>query len=71
MKFILLYFLIGFIVAIINNRLFTKLQSEEEKNSENPGMVIALFAWIVFWPLSLIGTYRMIQEVYKNSKNEK
>lgn len=67
---VLIYLIIGFIVAAINNYLWVKLESPEEKLSENPSMIIALVGWIIIWPLSLIGTAVMLREYYRHKNNE-
>lgn len=67
---ILIYFIIGIIVAFINNLLYGKLQSEEEKISENPAMILALLGWILFWPVGLINTVGMCCELIRRKKYE-
>ena len=66
----LIYFLIGFIVASINNHLWTKLETPDEQSSENPMMIIVLVCWIILWPLSLIGMVVMFREYYRRKTNE-
>lgn len=67
---VLIYLLIGFIIGLINNHLWTKLEIPEEKFSENPSMIIALVGWIILWPISLIGTVAMFREYYRHKNNE-
>ena len=68
--YIILYFVIGVIIALINNHLYTKLQTIEDGMSENPGMIIAMFIWTLFWPLALVGSLNMIRAIIKQkSKN--
>ncbi len=65
--YIVLYFVIGLIICIVNNSLFTKLQTEEEKLSENPSMILYMMMWFIFWPLSLVSTFNMVKEYYNRS----
>lgn len=68
--YILTYFIIGVIIALVNNHLYTKLQTVEDGMSENPGMIIAMAIWVLFWPLALVGSLNMIREIIKQkSKN--
>ena len=71
--YILTYFIIGVIVALINNHLYTKLQTAEDGMRENPGMIIAMIIWVLFWPffaLILIVNFNMVREIIKQkSKN--
>lgn len=68
--YIILYFVIGVIVALVNNHLYTKLQTIEDGMNENPGMIIAMVIWTLFWPLALVGSLNMIREIIKQkSKN--
>lgn len=66
----LIYFLIGFIVASINNHLWTKLETLDEQSNDNPSMIIALVGWIILWPLALIGMVVMFREYYRRKNNE-
>lgn len=65
--YIVLYFVIGLIICMVNNSLFTKLQTEEEKLSENPSMILYMMMWFIFWPLSLVSTFNMVKEYYNRS----
>ena len=71
--YILTYFIIGVIVALINNHLYTKLQTVEDRMNENPGMIIAMIIWVLFWPffaLILVVNLNMVREIIKQkSKN--
>ena len=42
MTSIIIYILIGLVIAFLNNHLWSKLQDEYEKLSDNPTMIIAL-----------------------------
>lgn len=65
--YIVLYFVIGLIICMVNNSLFTKLQTEEEKLSENPSMILYMMMWFIFWPLSLVSTFNMVKKYYNRS----
>lgn len=69
--YIVLYFVIGLIICMVNNSLFTKLQTEEEKLSENPSMILYMMMWFIFWPLSLVSTFNMVKEYYTRSHERK
>lgn len=69
--YIVLYFVIGLIICIVNNCLFTKLQTEEEKLSENPSMILYMMMWFIFWPFSLVSTFYMVKEYYNRSHEGK
>lgn len=69
--YIVLYFVIGLIICMVNNSLFTKLQTEEEKLSENPSMILYMMMWFIFWPLSLVSTFNMVKEYYNRSHEGK
>lgn len=66
--YILIYFVIGLFISLINNHIWSKLETPEEKNSDNPGMILALILWIIFWPLGLTGTIIMTIELLKNKE---
>lgn len=57
---ILIYFLVGFIIALVNNHLMSKFQTNDEKYSENPRMIIFLIFGILFWPFMIIPTIKLI-----------
>ena len=57
--YILIYFVIGLFIALINNHMWSKLETPAEKNSDNPGMILSLILWIIFWPLGLTSTIIM------------
>ena len=67
---VLIYLIIGFIVAAINNYLWVKLESPQEKLNDNPAMIIALVCWMILWPISLIGTIAMFRKYCRYKNNE-
>ena len=67
MTAIIIYLIIGLIVALANNHIYSKLQPIENNNEDNPAMIVALIAWIVIWPLGIVTLFRMIYQLYKTT----
>lgn len=70
MTSIIIYILIGLVIAFLNNHLWSKLQDEKEKLSDNPTMIIALLGWTLFWPIVLLSTFQMIRELSRPSRKK-
>ena len=60
---VFIYLIIGFIIAGINNYLYTKIQSKEKAYEENPAMIVSLLIWFILWPFGLISTVCFIREL--------
>lgn len=60
---VFIYLIIGFIIAGVNNYLYTKIQSKEKVYEENPAMIITLLIWVILWPFGLISTACFIKEL--------
>lgn len=64
--YILTYFIIGVIVALVNNHLYTKLQTKEQKENENPCMLVGLTVWTILWPIGIINAIYLAKEIITN-----
>ena len=65
---IIIYFAIGLVVAFINNLLWKKVYNNDNKNEDNPGMIIVLLAWVILWPFGLINMVSMIHELIRKKQ---
>ncbi len=70
MTSVIIYILIGLIIAFLNNHLWSKLQDEKEKLRDNPAMIIALLGWILFWPIGLLNTFQMLRELCRPNRKK-
>lgn len=68
LKFIVIYYIIGVIIAFINNYMFCKLQTHEQRENEMPSMILNMFIWIILWPWGITHTYFFIKRLIKNEK---
>ena len=57
--YIIAWLVIGFIVAILNNHVFSLIQNKDENVMENASMPIAMAIWALLWPLGLFTLVRM------------
>lgn len=65
--FSFVYLLIGCIVAVLFTIRYCKNQTEEEKNEENPSLIVAWVMLILFWPIAVGGfVYRLIKNILKH-----
>lgn len=64
--YILIYLLIGLVIAFINNFLWKKVYNSDNKNEDNPGMIIVLMAWIILWPFGIMNMITMVRELIRN-----
>lgn len=57
--YIIAWLVIGFVVAILNNHVFSLIQNKDENVMENASMPIAMAIWALLWPLGLFTLVRM------------
>lgn len=63
--YVLIYLLIGLVIAFINNLLWKKVYNSDNKNEDNPGMIIVLLAWVILWPFGIMNMITMVRELVR------
>lgn len=65
-SFLILYLLIGCIVTVLFTIKYCKNQTEEEKNEENPSLIVAWIMLMLLWPSAVVGfVYSLIKKIFK------